>query len=207
MVMVSEGDPMSNEHEQTGLERYQEYYAIPEAVPLTVTPLDANFQLPDWDTFEAEIPEVFRLANDIRTIDLNAAASLRGLGPLAEPLMTLLNQQNTKLNLLLGYVLSREDSPDERYLSTEYGGGGVRYLHDDSELELGQAVQLKLFLREIAAAIYAYADVAEIKDTEKGRLITLAFTRIRDDDREIIVRASLQAQTRLLKKRAEERGR
>ena len=198
---------MSNEHEQTGLERYQEYYTIPEAVPLTVTPLDANFQLPDWDTFEAEIPEVFRLANDIRTIDLNAAASLRGLGPLAEPLMALLNQQNTKLNLLLGYVLSREDSPDERYLSTEYGGGGVRYLHDDSELELGQAVQLKLFLREIAAAIYAYADVAEIKDTEKGRLITLAFTRIRDDDREIIVRASLQAQTRLLKKRAEERGR
>jgi len=199
---------MSDRPEPTALERYQEYYAIRDVVALTVTPLANNVELPDESDFIAEIPEVFRLANDIRNVDLNAVASLRGLGALAEPLMTLLNQQNTKLNLLLGYVLSREDTPDARHQSYEYGGGGVRYLDNNSALQLGQHVKLKIFLREIAAAIYAYADVAAIDSTANGdTLITLAFTRIRDDDREILVRASLQAQTKLLKKRAEERDR
>ncbi|MCC5856241.1 MAG: PilZ domain-containing protein [Idiomarina sp.] len=191
----------------SALERYQEYYAIQEPVPLSVIPMPADFTLPEWDDFEQEIPEVFRLANDIRTVDLNTSRALRGLGDFAEILNDILHQQNTKLNLLLGYILSREDDAEHRYTTLEYGGGGVRFIDEDSALELGTNVQVKLFLRDIAAAVYAYADVAAIETTDEGTLITAAFTRIRDDDREIIVRASLHAQSRLLKKRAEERGR
>lgn len=196
-------------HQLTALERYQEYYSIADVVPMNVHLLPPQQALPDWDTFSQEIPDVFRLASELHSADTSSTAALRHMGEAAELIAQVLQQQNIKLNLLLGYVLRNEDRPEQRQHTLELGGGGVRYLNHDSELVLGQQVQLKLFLtsalHSLAAAIYAYAEVAAIENTDKGQIITLSFSRILDSDREIIVRASLHAQSRLLKKRAEER--
>ncbi|MCO4320402.1 PilZ domain-containing protein [Aliidiomarina quisquiliarum] len=193
----------------TALERYQEYYSIADVVPINVQPLALQQALPDWDTFNQEIPDVFRLASELHSAETSSMAALRHMGEAAELIAQVIQQQNRKLNLLLGYVLRNEDHPEQRQQTIELGGGGVRYLNHNSELVVGQQVQLKLFLTSAqhsqAAAIYAYAEVAALEATEKGQLVTLAFSRILDSDREIIVRASLHAQTRLLKKRAQER--
>lgn len=198
-----------SDNQLTALERYQEYYSIPDALPINVQPLSAQQELPSWDDFEQEVPDVFRLASELHTADTSTTSTLRHLGDAAELIVQVLHQQNMKLNLLLGYVLRNEDSAELRQQTVELGGGGVRYIDNDCELTLGQNVQLKVFLNSalhnVAAAIYAYAEVAAIEKTAQGQLITLAFSRILDSDRELIVRASLHAQSRLLKKRAEER--
>lgn len=192
---------MSND----ALARYQEFYCIAEAVPVSVIPV-AESQIPeDFETFESEVPEVFRLANDIRAVDQSSAQALRGLGDIARVIQDVLHQQNTKLNLLLGYVLSREDEHDHRFKTTEYGGGGFQFKTEKDSFQLGQFAQVKLFLRDIAAAVYAYAEVAAVESEDSQDKVTMVFTFIREDDQEIIVRASLHAQSRLLKKRAEER--
>lgn len=193
----------------TALERYQEYYSIADALPINVQPLHSAQDVPSWESFEQEVPEVFRLASELHSTDATTTTALRHLGETAELIAQVLHQQNMKLNLLLGYVLRNEDNAEQRLHTTEFGAGGVRYIDNDSSLSLGQNVQLKVFFNasghNVAAAIYAYAEVAAIETTPAGQVITLAFTRILDSDRELIVRATLHAQTRLLKKRAEER--
>ncbi|RTE86939.1 MULTISPECIES: PilZ domain-containing protein [Gammaproteobacteria] len=189
----------------SALARYQEFYCIAEAVPVSVIPVTAE-QVPDsFEVFESEVPEVFRLANDIRAVDQNSAQALRGLGDIAKVIQDVLHQQNTKLNLLLGYVLSREDDSDHRFQTLEYGGGGFKIEAPANSFKEGDLAQVKLFLRDIAAAVYAYAEVAEVTASGEQQQVTLAFNLIREDDQEIIVRASLHAQSRLLKKRAEDR--
>lgn len=198
-----------SDNQLTALEQYKEYYSIPDVVPMNVLPIPEQQTIPNWDAFEQEIPDVFRLASELHTTDSAAIVALRHLGDIAEMIVQVLQQQNAKLNLLLGYVLRNEDNPEFRQHSIEFGGGGVRYIDNETLLKVGQQTQLKLFLHKAAhnstAAIYSYAEVANIETTPQGQAITLAFSRIRDDDREIMVRASLHAQSRLLKKRAEER--
>jgi len=187
------------------LSKYEEFYSIAESVPVTVIPCAESFSLPSYEEFEQEIPEVFRLANDIRTVDQNSALALRGLGDIAKVIQDVLHQQNTKLNLLLGYVLSKEDQESHRFLTLEFGGGGFKFKASKGAFELGDIAQVKLFLRDIAAAVYGYGEIAQVEADHEHDLVTVAFTLIREDDQELIVRASLHAQSRLLKKRAESR--
>jgi len=60
----------------------------------------------------------------------------------------------------------------------------------------------KLFLQHEASAVYCYSEVVAIeKQDNEHYQYTLLFVSIRDSDQELVVRASLHAQTRQLKKR------
>ncbi|RUO44397.1 hypothetical protein CWE15_04275 [Aliidiomarina taiwanensis] len=193
----------------TALERFNEYYSIQDSLPMTVCALPDSQTTPTWEAFEQEVPDVFKLASELHSFDTETHNALRRLGELGELIHTILHQQNTKLNALLGYVLRNEDHPEQRQSTLAFGAGGVQYMDNQATFELGQPLLLKLFIpastQHSMAAIYSYAEVAAIEESDQGRIITLAFTRIREDDRELLVRASLHAQTRLLKKRAENR--
>lgn len=186
------------------LHDYKEYYAIKERIQINVRPLADDFSLPTIEGFKQSVPEVFRLASEMQAVDTQALASLRGLGESAGIIADILNQQNRKLNALLGYLLSHEDAEEDRHQTFEYGGAGVGY-EAGKPLPLHTLVELKLFLPAESAAIFSYAEVVECEPHESGYRIRLLFVRISDDDREVIVRASLHAQSRLLKKRAAER--
>lgn len=193
----------------TALERFNEYYSIQDSLPMTVCALAGTQTLPSWEQFEHEMPEVFRLAAELHSFDTDTHKALRRLGEVGELMQHILQQQNNKLNTLLGYVLRNEDDPEHRQTTVAFGAGGVCYRDDKTPLELGQNLLLKLFIpaspQQSMAAIYTYAEVAALESNEQGRLITLSFTRIREGDRELLIRASLQAQSRLLKKQAESR--
>ncbi|RUO25960.1 PilZ domain-containing protein [Aliidiomarina minuta] len=184
---------------------YREYYAIKEPIQINVLPLDADSQLPDEESFLQEVPEVFRLASEMHGADAQSIAAIRNIGDNGRLIADILSQQNRKLNALLGYLLSREDASEYRYQTLEYGGGGVSYLAD-AALPLQQLVELKLFMPDESAAIFSYARVIDCLPEGEQQRICLLFERISDDDREVIVRASLHAQSRLLKKRAAERN-
>ncbi len=59
-------------------------------------------------------------------------------------------------------------------------------------------VRLKIFLPEESSAIYCYATVSELNAEQ----CTLTYTLIRDQDRELLIRASLHIQSQQLKDRA-----
>ena len=78
---------------------------------------------------------------------------------------------------------------------------------DKTAPHLHQIVRLKIFLREEAAAIYCYGQVKQLDGSEHGTHVLLDYVRIREDDRELLVRASLHVQSKQLKLRAQERQR
>ncbi|RUO31461.1 PilZ domain-containing protein [Aliidiomarina sedimenti] len=195
----------STDHLQQARDEYAEYFAIKEALDINVIPLDDRTGLPDEEVFLSELPLVFRMAAELQQRDQTAWQQIRSLGEPGQAILNILTQQNQKLNALLGYLLRYEDDPECRYQAYEYGGAGIGF-YSSEPFEPGQLVQLKLFLSAESAAIFGYGEIIDCEQNEDGYQVTVLFRRLREEDQELMVRAALHAQTRLLKKRASERA-
>ena len=75
-----------------------------------------------------------------------------------------------------------QDEDDIKLQTVTYGGGGFTLLTTE-ELSPENYLKCKLFFNEEAAAIYCYAKIVKVETTEDGKLYTLVFCRIRDDDK------------------------
>ena len=70
---------------------------------------------------------------------------------------------------------------------------------------MGAKAELKLFLDAEAAAIFCYGEVITCEQVEDSYHIAFIFNTIREQDQELLVRASLHIQTQQLRKRAKEK--
>jgi len=80
----------------------QEFFTVHHALTINVEPMSDDFVFPSYEHFVAEIPAPFVVASEFSQLDqLNDAAKLE-----------LLDTQNSKLNLLLTFMLSQQDEPE-----------------------------------------------------------------------------------------------
>lgn len=193
---------MSEAELQQLSELYDDYFSVEHAININVNPHPAP--LPDEPTFVSLIPEPFLLATQTTSLNLSALRSLNRLGELAEELANYLQQQAKKMDLLLHYLLQQQDSADCRFITTSYGGSGCSYLAQQPVRPL-DLLQLKLFFADDNGAVFCFAQVLSCEPADDKWLVKVVFVRIRDEDRELIVRASLHQQSRQLKRKAEMR--
>lgn len=186
-------------------EEYQDYFSISHRININVCPYgDISTPLPTEAEFLAAIPEPFLLASDVGGLNHSALRSLNKLGELAEELANYLQHQARKIDLLLHYILQQYDAPETRYHTVSFGGSGCCYL-SDIQLAPLQVVELKIFLEDNAGAFFCYGQVLSCEESAGQWQIKVVFKRIRDEDRELIVRATLHQQSRQLKLKAEQR--
>ncbi|MBQ4838597.1 MULTISPECIES: PilZ domain-containing protein [Pseudoalteromonas] len=187
---------------QTNLkENFEQYFQIEETNQINLFPVEENMVPKNQAQLEAAIPPLFRLANEINELDLNALRPLRNLGDVASDLAAYLQAQSRKIDLIMSHILANEQPEDESSYCDSYGGGGIKVTTAE-KFQIGQNFRTKIFLQHEASAIFCYSQIIEISKQEDEALqYTLAFTQIRDSDQELLVRASLHAQTRQLKKR------
>jgi c-di-GMP-binding flagellar brake protein YcgR len=103
----------------------------------------------------------------------------------------------------MSHILASEQAQDNAINCDSYGGGGIRFTSPDV-YSIGQSFRTKLFLHNEASAVYCYTEVVAVKKNDSEHYqYTLLFISIRGTDQELVVRASLHAQTRQLKKRQE----
>ena len=180
--------------------QYNEYFSIAHELNVNVIPLAEGQPLPDNDDIIKHMPYAFRMAGEIALLETKALRPLRSLGDHAAELAEFLNQQSKKIDLMMSYVLHQQDDHSHRYTSVEFGGGGV-IICSDEPFESGSQHQLKLFIEEEATAVFCYGEVVacEALDDEQHK-VTFIYSRIREQDQEILVRASLHLQTRLIEK-------
>ena len=210
---------------------YQEYFAVRDELEINVIPMAPDASLPTDDDFLQQAPAVFRLASELQGVDPTALAQLRSLGNAAQIIADVLNQQNRKLSALLSYLLRNEDEPEHRALGFEYGGAGVGFCMQ-KPIALGQLVEIKIFLPDESTAVYCIGQIIECDEapatstsanadapmtsshtddvtnpssSASGYRLKALFQRISDSDRELLIRACMHAQSRLLKKRANAR--
>lgn len=176
---------------------FEEYFQLAHAIPLNIKLGGDIAQLPEQQTFEDSIPLAYKVASEMQGLEQNMLRPLRQLGDVIEPLAEYLKAQSRKIDLMMSYVLQAQDEDDTKLKTDTFGGGGFTFT-TDQDFALNSYLECKLFFNEDAAAIFCYAKVANIEPTDNGNQYTLVFCRIRDEDREIVVRASLHLQSRQL---------
>lgn len=178
------------------LNQYTEFFAIEHKFSVNVKALEQS-EVTSFEAFNDSIPLPFKLATEVNAIDQSALRSLQNLGSAAGQLVSFLNQQSQKIDLLIGYILSQQDDEKNRHTGVEFGGGGIKLKHNEA-FNLGQLLELKIFLIDSHCAIYCYGEVIEIKPSDNGFIHKITFIFIREEDRESLVRASLHEQSKQL---------
>jgi hypothetical protein len=183
----------------------QEYFTVHHNLTINVEALGTDFALPDDETFTSEIPTPFIVASEFSKLDTLADTDRLELqNKELKHVIHLLDTQNAKLNLLLSFMLSQQDDAATRFQTTQFGASQLSY-RTDNELEANRLVRVKIFLDHPAAAIYCYAEVVECVSSEQGFIITLKYKMLRDTDQDLLIKAALYQQQKLLRQRSLER--
>ncbi|WP_419227560.1 PilZ domain-containing protein [Alteromonas sp. OM2203] len=184
--------------------QFDEYFSIAHCINANVRPLGMDETVPNEDALEDSMPYAFRIASEMAALEAQAIRPLRNLGDHAETLAEYLNHQSRKIDLMMSFVLHQQDEPEHRFKTVKLGGGGV-IIDSKEALDVGTKAELKLFLDAEAAAIFCYGEVITCEQVEDSYHIAFIFNSIREQDQELLVRASLHIQTQQLRKRSKER--
>jgi hypothetical protein len=181
-----------------------QFFSVAHTLNVNVEPLPAASSAPTASDFEQEIPTPFKLASENAVMSPGLHRALSSLGEAGKELGHYLKSQSDKLDMVLSYVLSMQDDPNYRTQTSHFGGSYLTFLWP-TELHRSQLVRIKLFIPEESAAIYCYAEVTRCQAIDHGYQVECHYKLIREQDREVLVRASLHVQSKQLQKRAESR--
>ncbi len=194
-------DTMTLEQKQA---QFDEFFMIRHALNVNVSLRADGEPLPDINALESHMPYAFRIAGEMASIEAQALRPLRHLSDHAESLAEYLNHQARKIDLMMSYILHQQDEKAYRYTTEKFGGGGM-VITSSEPMAVGSMAEIKLFLDQEAAAIFCYGEVIACDQTGNDYHIAFIFNRIREQDQELLVRASLHLQTQELRKRAQSR--
>jgi len=186
------------------LAQYHEFFAIEHEFSVNIMPL-AEGGCYTFEQFLTAMPMPFKLATEMSALDQSALRSLQGLGSSAAQLVGFLNQQSQKIDLLIGYILSQQDEVKHRYQGIKFGGGGIKFIASTA-FDIGQLLELKVFLLENNCALYCYGEVIDVEGANEKFTHKVTFHFIREEDRETLVRTSLHEQSKQLQKLAKLRN-
>lgn len=180
----------------------QEYFTVHHRMTVNVEPLAQGQSLPTYEQFESEIPAPFLVASEFSQLDLlNDSARSELNNSDFRHVIELLDTQNSKLNLLLTFMLSQQDNENYRHQTVSFGASLFRYL-TPTPLSVDQIVRAKLFLDHPAAAIYSYGHVVECQAQDEQFLVTIKYDRLRDIDEDLLIKAALYQQQKMLRQRS-----
>jgi len=195
------------------LELFEEYFQLEHQIPVNIKDGGSWETIPNIEAFDAMIPAAYKIASEMQGLEQNMLRPLRQLGDAIEPLAEYLKAQSRKIDLMMSYILQGQDEDDIKFNASSYGGGGFVF-QSEQAFTLNNWIQCKLFFNEEAAAVFCLGKIVEVEsvvdpetvqnDSADKQTPTQLFThkvvfhRIRDEDREVVVRASLHQQSKML---------
>lgn len=203
------------------LEQFEEFFSIDHEFSVNLEPIDAN-HMPSYDHFVSKIPLPFRISSDFVALDQAALRPIQALSGVAGQLVEFLNHQAQKIDLLVGYILSQQDEQKNRFVGCTFGGGGIVF-EANNPFDVGQMLEMKVFLLEDNCAVFCVGEVVEVEKHQElnGELIEsdmldvdpssafkhkVVFHYLREEDREVLVRTSLHLQSKQLQQLAKQRN-
>ncbi len=184
---------------------FAEFFTIPLSLNINLVAFSAGENMPDESQFIEEMPFPFKLATQVNSLEADSLRSIRHLGKQADELVSFLNLQSKKIDLIMSYILMQEDDAGNRYKSVEFGAGGLT-VESEQTWTIEQAFRLKIFIPEESSAVYCYAEIIDISETESGYQYKFVYSRIREEDREILVRTALHQQSKQLRQLAQQKA-
>jgi len=189
------------------VDEFADYFQIEHQTTVNLVPFSGP--LPDQDGFLRLIPDAFKMTSELSLLNNSSIRTFNAVKDLSADLALYLQQQARKLDALTHYVLRSQDEPKHRFYTFSYGGSGVQ-VWMEQPAEPGQLYEVKLFLDNNDGALFCLGQVLEVIEQKRQEpeqktsyLVKILFRRIRDEDRDMVVRASLHEQSRQLKRKAE----
>ena len=190
-------------------DEFADYFQIEHQTTVNLVPFFDP--LPDQDGFLRLIPDAFKMTSELSQFNNSSIRTFNAIKDLSSDLALYLQQQARKLDALTHYVLRSQDDPKQRFHTFSYGGSGVQ-VWMEQQVGAGQLYEVKLFLDNNDGALFCLGQVLEVIEQQSSEeeprpkyLVKILFRRIRDEDRDMVVRASLHEQSRQLKRKAEQR--
>ncbi|KKL02841.1 PilZ domain-containing protein [Rheinheimera mesophila] len=190
-------------------DEFADYFQIEHQTTVNLVPCSGP--LPDQEGFLRLIPDAFKMTSELSQLNNSSIRTLNAVKELSADLAHYLQQQARKLDALTHYVLRSQDDPKQRFHTFSYGGSGVQVWMNEA-VALGQIYEVKLFLDNNDGALYCLGQVIDVIHRQGAQpeqpaqyLVKILFRRIRDEDRDMVVRASLHEQSKQLKRKAEQR--
>jgi hypothetical protein len=187
---------MKNETSEQKLIKYNEFFSIEHNFSINILPIDSN-KVISYEQFITDMPTPFKMASEMSSIDQAALRPLKGLSGVASQLVEFLNHQSSKIDLLIGYILSQQDEEKHRYQGLRFGGGGLLFTAKTA-FEVAQLIEMKVFLLDDNYAVYCYGEVIEVEHHQADYVHKVIFHLIREEDRDALVRTSLHEQSKQL---------
>lgn len=194
---------MNHDDNQEKIELFNEFFTIDHQFSVNICAINDQ-QVNDYEEFLSIMPTPFKMLSEMASIDQSALRPLQALSGVANQLVNYLNHQAQKIDLLVGYILSQQDDPNARFQGVSFGGGGISFISDKA-FELNELVELKIFMQSENCALYSHGEIIDIEQKDGNFNHKVLFHYIRDEDREILVRASLHKQSRQLQELAKQR--
>lgn len=180
----------------------EKLFAVPYVANVSLELLENNFVLPDYDDFVSEIPDILRITGGLANLDTSFLKELREEGFVYYELGRKINEQNDKINMILGYILSTSEDISIRHYSKYISGNEVVVETDRNDLEIGRYLRIRLYLLEFYLSIYCYGKISKIEETEEGKsLVYVDLVLIREEDMDNLVSATFKIQSKQLKNR------
>ena len=183
----------------TKREKFSSFFLIEHPITINIVPMDRDVSTIEMHEFEQQMPYAFRIGAEMSEIESQALRPFRNMGEKFEDLIDYLQLQARKMDLMMSYILQQQDDPDYRTTTKKFGGGGLS-VKSSTPVNVGDRVEVKLFLEDEAAAVFTYAEAINCEKTDDTYLVDYYFTHIREQDQELLVRASLHLQTKQLRK-------
>lgn len=195
---------MTTETLQEKLAQFDEFFSIEHAFNVNIN-LNKDVSSLTYQEFLTTIPLPFKMASEVNTLDQASLKPLQVIGGVAGQLVTFLNQQAQKIDLLVGYILSQEDDECHRFTGVKFGGGGLIFGAKD-KFEPFDKLEMKVFFLEENTAIFCIGEIIEVSEANNTFHHKVIFHHLREEDREILVRTSLHQQSKQLQSLAKERS-
>lgn len=191
------------------LAQFNEFFSIEDDFTVNIIQLDPQ-AIGNYQAFVDCIPAPFKMASEIATIDQSALKPIQALSGIAGQLVDYLNFQARKIDMMMSYIVQQENLKENRHQGRSFGGGGFTF-ESNAVFSIGDMVEAKIFIPEDNCAIFCYGEIISTEQVNESTAETplyiyqVVFYFIQDEDRDLLVRASLHKQSKQLKKLAEQR--
>lgn len=184
-------------------QQFEEFFLISWPLKANVLQFEDKgcaLQNQSMEMFESSMPYAFRISANMNDIHSKSHQLLKKIGDKVNDLIDYLELQAEKIDLMMSYILQQQDSAQDQVQSVKFGGAGL-IIEDERDIEIGETCIVKLFIESERAAVYTYAEAIEVNVINEKKQTSLLFTHIREEDQELLVKASLHLQTQSLRKR------
>ena len=182
------------------IEQFNQYFQIEHAISVNLEQVNEDKLPSDDSDIDKIIPPLFKLANEVNVLEQTALRPLRQLGDVADDLAQYLKLQSRKIDLILSHILATENEDEAQLETASFGGSGF-VLQTNTRYTPNSFFRSKLFLADEAAAVFCFTQVVDSEPHQDGYKTRFIFSHIREQDQELMVRASLHTQAKVLKKK------